>query len=337
MPKTLQYRENAVIYFQGDTADKIFLLQIGKVNLTYQDIETNEAVRDSVQPGEFFGVKSALGHHPREENAITSQEATLVVFTIPEFEQLAMSNTRIIMKMLKVFSRQMRRIHQQAANLMKKEGQDEMNPELGLFNVGEYYLKNQRFNQAKYIFGRYLTYYPGGSNADRATQYLAFAENAINEARVDKRDTPEVKAKSSIGKVIKEGEGSESETARAYNRAVNFISQGKSQQASILLKRIIEVNNEPEYTAKSLYEIGRCLFMMNKFEECIQHCAAMITTYPRHPNLGEALLLMGQSHENQGRKGQAEIFYRKILIIVTEEGDPVNMNAKKALAAMRRV
>jgi TolA-binding protein len=335
MPKTLQYRENAVIYFQGDTADKIFLLQIGKVNLAYQDIETNEAVRDSVQPGEFFGVKSALGHHPREENAITSKETTLVVFTIPEFEQLAMANTRIIMKMLKVFSRQMRQIHQQTANLMKKEGQDEMSAELGLFNVGEYYLKKQRFDQAKYIFSRYLIYYPGGSYADRVTQNLAFAENAISKAGADTRDKPTVKANSSIGKVVKEGDGSESETARAYNRAVNCISQGKFQQASSILRKIIEANQEPEYTAKSFYEIGRCLFMMNKFEECIQHCTAMITTYPRHPNLGDALLLMGQSHENQGRKGQAETFYRKILVIVTEERDPVNMNAKKALAAIR--
>ena len=61
MPKPLQYRAGSLIYFQGDPADKVFILQAGRVNLVYQDIETGQDVHDLVQPGEFFGVKSALG------------------------------------------------------------------------------------------------------------------------------------------------------------------------------------------------------------------------------------------------------------------------------------
>ncbi|MDR0623934.1 MAG: Crp/Fnr family transcriptional regulator, partial [Treponema sp.] len=142
MPKPLQYRSGSVIYFQGDAADKVFILQKGTVNLVYQDIETGQDVHDMVQPGEFFGVKSSLGRYPREENAIALQDTSIMAFTVPEFETLAMANTRIIMKMLKVFSNQMRRIHRQVSSLMEKE---ELNPDLGLYNVGEYYLKNKRF------------------------------------------------------------------------------------------------------------------------------------------------------------------------------------------------
>ncbi|MDR2111379.1 MAG: Crp/Fnr family transcriptional regulator, partial [Spirochaetaceae bacterium] len=170
MPKPLQYRSGSLIYFQGDPADKIFILQTGKINLVYQDVETGQDIHDLVQPGEFFGVKSALGRYPREENAIALQDTSVMAFTVPEFEQLAMANIRIIMKMLKVFSTQLRRRHKQVSSLMEKE--EQQNPEMGLYNVGEYYLKNKRFFQAKYVFGRYLTYYPSGRNAAMAAKNL---------------------------------------------------------------------------------------------------------------------------------------------------------------------
>jgi cAMP-binding proteins - catabolite gene activator and regulatory subunit of cAMP-dependent protein kinases len=111
MPKPAQYRSGSLIYFKGDPAEKIYILQSGKVSLVYQDIETGADVRDSVQPGEFFGVKSALGRYAREENAVALSDTSVMIFTVPEFEAVAMANTRIIMKMLKVFSNQMRRVH----------------------------------------------------------------------------------------------------------------------------------------------------------------------------------------------------------------------------------
>jgi len=176
MPKPLQYGSGSLIYFHGDPAERIFILQNGKVNLVYQDIETGTDVKDAVQPGEFFGVKSALGRYPREENAVAMSDTTVMAFTVPEFETVAMANSRIIMKMLKVFSNQMRRVHRQVSKLMAKE---EESPADGLFNVGNFYLKNKRFSQAKYVFSRYLTYYPSGKNAAQASKYLEIAENAL--------------------------------------------------------------------------------------------------------------------------------------------------------------
>jgi len=135
MPKALQYRAGSVIYFQGDVADKIFILQSGKISLNYQDIETGQDIHYPVQPGEFFGVKSAMGRYPREETALVLQDAAVIAFTVPEFEQLATTNIRIVMKMLKVFSNQLRRIHKQVSNLMEKE--EQQSPEIGLYIVCE--------------------------------------------------------------------------------------------------------------------------------------------------------------------------------------------------------
>jgi TolA-binding protein len=341
MPKTLRYRDGAVIYFQGEnSAEKIYLLQSGKVALSYEDIETGEDLIDLVQPGEFFGVKAALGRYPEEENAIVSQETTIKVFSIPEFEQLVSSNMRIIMKMLKVFSRELRRVHRQTSNIMEKEGYDPEDPEQGLFNVGQYYLKNKRIPQAQYIFGRYLTYYPSGKNAAQAAKNLQFIRGDKGAGPVPPlagespaMDLPLTTAalnrRSSIGKVVREND-----SGRAYHDAVDLITQGKLQQAFVSLKTIMDADEDPEYTAKSNHEIGRCLFLMNKFEECIRHFTLMITKYPKHPNLGDALFLMAQSHENQGKKDMAEVFYKTILSKIPREDAPINIKAKKALAAL---
>jgi TolA-binding protein len=343
MPKTLRYRAGAVIYFQGEnSAEKIYLLQNGKVTLSYEDIETGENLSESVQPGEFFGVKAALGRYPEEENAIVSQETTVMVFSVPEFEQLAGSNIRIVLKMLKIFSKELRRIHQQTSNIMEKEGYDPEDPEQGLFNVGQYYLTNKRLPQAQYIFGRYLTYYPSGKNAAQAAKNLqVMREAGDGSLRPDANSPPktaapmplteaELNRRSSIGQVVRENDANQ-----AYSEAASLVSQGKFQQALAALKAILDANEAPEPVAKSSYEIGRCLFMLNRFEECIQHFTRMIIQYPRHPNLGDALFFMAQSHENQGKKERAEIFYEKILSMAPNGDEPVNMKARKALAALR--
>jgi CRP-like cAMP-binding protein/predicted negative regulator of RcsB-dependent stress response len=336
MPKALQYRSGSVIYFQGDTADTIFILQKGNVNLSYQDIETGEDIHDLVQPGEFFGVKSALGKYPREENALAIQDSALVGFSVPEFEQLAMANTRIIMKMLKSFSNQMRRLHKQVSNLLEKE---EVNAEAGLFNVGEYYLKNKRLTQAKYVFERYLTYYPSGRNASMAAKNLDTIESAISRyganssAASSAHGGPSGPIVSSVARSSSEQTGM-SEPAKAYYDAVSLVSQEKYQQAYLAFNKIIDVDEDAEYVAKSHFEIGRCLYLLNKYDDCIKHYTSMITRYPKHHDLGNALFFMGQSYEKKGRKDQAVSFYKKILSMSMDDDEAVNMKARRALKAL---
>jgi len=344
MPKPFQYRSGSLIYFQGDAADKIFILQKGAVNLAYQDMETGEDVHDFVQPGEFFGVKSALGRFPREENAIALADTSLMAFTVPEFEAFAMANTRIIMKMLKVFSNQMRRIHKQVSNLM---GKKEVNPDESLFNTGEYYLKNKRFSQAKYVFGRYLTYYPSGKKADQAAKNLQTAEMALAQYGDGKGPAVSLSGASAPPPQVQTRPGDSrspasdvppetelSGTAKAYYDAVSLISQEKYPQAYVELKKIADTEGDPEWIARSLYEMGRCLFFINKYNEAIKHFTTMLTKYPRHPSLRDAIFYIGQSYEKNGGKEQAAAFYKKILSMPADDDDAVALKAKRALKAL---
>jgi len=341
MPKPLQYKSGSLIYFQGDPAAAVFLLQAGKVNLVYQDIETGQDVHDLVQQGEFFGVKSALGRYPREENAMAIMDATVMAFTVPEFEALAMANTRIILKMLKVLSNQLRKIHKQVSSLMAKE---EQNPEAGLFGAGEYYLKAKSFSHARYIFSRYLTFYPSGKNAVQAANNLQQAETALARGGSGPMPAPAPQsapagpampaAPAAAPAAASRPAASGSDAAKAYYDAVSLVSQQKYQQAFLAFKKIADANEDPEYAAKSTFEIGHCLFLLNKFEECIRYYTMMITKYPRHPDLADALFYMGQSYEKNNRKDMASTFYKKILTMPGDEEDGTHVKARRALKAL---
>ena len=327
MPKPMQYRSGSLIYFQGDPANTVYILQGGKVNLVYQDIETGQDVHDLVQPGEFFGVKSALGRYPREENAVAITDSTLMAFSVPEFEALAMANTRIIMKMLKVLSNQLRKIHKQVSSLMATE---EQNPEAGLFSVGEYYLKAKNYGQARYIFSRYLTYYPSGRNAAQAANNLQQAEIALAKAG----GSPQGAAEPNLPGEEPAARHELTDAAKPYYDAVSLISQQKYQQAYLSFKKIVDANADAEYVAKSTFEIGRCLFLLSKFEDCIRYYTMMITKYPRHPDLADALFYMGQSYEKGSRRDQAQTFYKKILSMPGDEESGTKIKARRALKAL---
>jgi len=318
--------------FPGDPAEKIYILQTGKISLVYQDIETGADVRDPVQPGEFFGVKSALGRYPREENAVALSDTTVMIFTVPEFEAVAMANSRIIMKMLKVFSNQMRRVHKQVSKVMAREEQP---PADGLYNIGEFYLKNKRFSHAKHVFSRYLTFYPSGRNAIQASKNIEIAENALSRygdgkgPGVSVSNAPQAAPAAAPAQVSR---GDTEKITKAYYDAVSLVSQERYQEAFMSFKLIVDADADPEWTAKASFEIGRCMFLLNKFEESLKYYTNMLQKFPKHPELKETMFIMGQCNEKIGRKEQSIAFYKKIVSMGGD--DSAIEKARRALSAL---
>jgi len=354
MPKVGTYRANSVIYFQGDQGDRVFVLQRGKVSLNYSDIETGKPIREIIQTGEFFGVKSSLGHYPREENAVVLEDANVLTFTVPEFEAFSMSNTRIIIKMLKVFSNQLRHIHKQVENLM--ENPSAVNAEMGLFKTGEYYLRNRMYSQARYVLSRYLTYYPTGKMAESAGRFLETAEASLSRYgdgkgpaplagspaaaqaappanfSVDSESSDESPQNASAGKAS-EG-ASLSDLAKDYYNAVSLFSQEKYQDAFKALKVIAEAGDESEYVAKAQFDMGRCLFALGQWDLSIKHFTGIVQSAPKHPDMADILFIMGQSWDKKGDKVKAKAFYSKVLSMPGDEDSSARIKAKKALNAL---
>ena len=327
-PKAATYKANSIVYFKGDMNERIYLLKAGKVVLKYNDIETGQEMQDLIQTGEFFGVKSSLGKSPREETAVVLQDSGMVTFSVPEFEQVAMTNTRIIMKMLKVFSTQLRRIHKQVRNLLSTG--EQVSPETGLYKIGEHYLNHRKYNQALYAFRRYLTYYPSGRFSSEAAQSLQQAEKYTQSGAAPPPESPPQSATplptsgaASHGKEM-------SDSAKTYYNAVSLFSQQKYGEALDEFKNIASSAQEQEYGIKSLFEIGRCLHSLEKYDACIKHYTTMIQKYPKHPDLVDSLYYLGVCNEQKGDERKATSFYKLILSKATEDM-PVYRRARKAL------
>ncbi len=319
MPKATQFKTNSVIYFQGDLGDKIFILKSGKVLLRSQDIETGEEIKELIATGEFFGVKSALGKYPRDETALVLSDAEVLLFNVPEFEQLVLSNTRIIMKMLKVFSNQLRLIHGKVQNLISNS--EQADSETGLYSIGEYYFNNRQYKQAVYAFSRYLTYYPSGRFAMNASSHLEQAEGGVA-----KTDSTAMFAAAGAGS----SPPSDVQSAKGFFEAVSLANQEKYADALKIFQRLVASNSDPEHSAKAEFEVGRCLVMTSRFDEAIRHLTGVIQKYPKHPDLKDALYFIGRSYQGKNDITWARNFYQKILGLATED-EPVAVKTRRAL------
>ncbi len=329
----MQYKTNSVIYFKGDVGDRVYILKTGRVSLTSTDVETGQEIHDYIQTGEFFGVKSALGKYPREENAVVLSDASVIMFTVPEFEQLASQNTRIIMKMLKVFSNQLRRLHAKVRNLLAEE--EQADPEVGLFQNGEYYLKKKHYAHALYAFNKYLEHYPSGRFAEKARELSQTAE--VYAQKYGQGKGPAVPGLESSGETkqaTKPQQGRQlSDAAKQYYEAVSVYSQQDYEKALGMFQEIAKTSSDQEYTLKALFEMGRSLYGLERYDSAIKHFTSMIQKYPKLNELPEALFYIGQSYQQKEDATRARSFYNKILSMPqVEEG--LKRKVNKALRSL---
>ncbi len=333
MPKAMQYKNNSVIYFKGDAGDRVYILKSGRVSLTSTDVETGDEIHDYIQTGEFFGVKSALGRYPREENAVVLSDAHVVIFSVPEFEELASRNTRIIMKMLKVFSNQLRRFHAKVRNLLAED--EQIDAEAGLFQIGEYYMKKKHYAYALHAFNKYQHHYPNGQFSDKAKEYAETAEVYAQKYGQGKGPAVAGLESSSETKTAKKpGKGRElSEVAKKYYDAVSVYSRQEYEKALGMFHEIAKTSSEQEYTVKAFFEMGRCLYGLERYDKTIKHFTGMIQKYPKLAELPDALFYIGQSYQKKDDEARARSFYNKILSMdEVEEG--LKRKVNKALRSL---
>ena len=63
------YKKKDYIYFEEDAANKIYLIEKGKVKIGYYNEDGEEVVKAILTKGELFGEKAILGELKRDEFA----------------------------------------------------------------------------------------------------------------------------------------------------------------------------------------------------------------------------------------------------------------------------
>lgn len=287
MPKAIHYQSNSVIYFAGDSDYRVFLLQKGKLILSATDIETGAQINEYIREGEFFGVKSALGKFPREESIMVVADSICLAFSVQEFELFAQNNTRIVMKMLKVFSNQLRHIHHQIESILQSE--EQTNPDDGMYSVALSFYKGQDFSPAAEIAMRYLQLFPQGKHSAAMKQMVqtSLAQQGAN-AKTESVAAPE----------------------DIYNIAEKFEEQGKTDEAFRQYKSIVE-SGDDELKQKAYLGSIRCLYKGGNYDRAIAMGTKFISSFPTAPQIPFALVEMGKCYKKMNLPDKAEAFFAK--------------------------
>ena len=186
MLKTVQYTKGAIIYFENDNDERIFILQKGVVILSSTDIETGGTNTVQLDNGEFFGAKSALGHFPREETATSLEDSIVISMTVQEFEQIFSSNQQVIYKMLRVFSGQLREMHKKAKSLLSH--QEEFNQQDGMLSVARAFYDDCQYRACMDVCLKFLKRFPDTNEVEAVAKLYANAKSLFE--KMGKKDQP---------------------------------------------------------------------------------------------------------------------------------------------------
>ena len=188
MPKLVNFSKGSIVYFEDDKDDKIYILQSGTIILTSIDPETKITVTNQVKPGEFFGVKSALGRFPREETATVLQDSQVIALTVPEFEKNFSGNKQIIMKMLRVFSAQLRQIHKRIEQVLNSTPES---PQAGMLAVAKSFFEDEEFVSCYDVCLKYLKRFPQSPYIEHVKKLFAASQMYLEKRGMPKYEAPE--------------------------------------------------------------------------------------------------------------------------------------------------
>jgi CRP-like cAMP-binding protein len=175
MPKAVRYKKGSIIYFEGDKDERVFILQKGIVDLGFIDIETGVQLTERVTEGEFFGVKSAFGHFPREQTAATATDSLAIVMNVDEFETLFTANKPLIMKMLRVFSNQLRAIHRKTEAILNSFSS--VDQPTGMMEVAKTFYDDGQYKSCCDICMKLLKRFPNTANKSAVARLYTDAKS----------------------------------------------------------------------------------------------------------------------------------------------------------------
>ena len=353
MPVNRNYNGGSIVYFQGDRGDDVYVLQKGRVILISTALDNGEEIKTDVQKGEFFGVKSSLGHYLREETAQVLGATTLLVFKQQEFEQLVLKNTRLIMKMLKVFSRQLRDVHRQVRDILKTGAARE--PSFELMNVAESFFRSGNVDHAVHAFEKYLEHYAGGRYSERAKDLLGRARRgeryplgyaaletvsgdpdegpgSVRDGMLKAADTLEDPFALNAAPV--EEHGSEATIADVFYEGMDAFSKSDFEGAlahygRCLLFKKLKNSEDAEILGRAHYEKARAEIKLHQLDDATASLSLYLKKYPTGEHVKDSIFQMGVIAEGKGNSERAKSLYHKVATMPPP--DQLTAEARKRL------
>lgn len=98
---------DARIYFEGDDADHMYLVAMGKVKLVRNTTSGREVLLDILHSGEYFGALTALGGRVYAETAIAQTDCCILQISSVDFESVLSEHPEVARRALEVVSQRL--------------------------------------------------------------------------------------------------------------------------------------------------------------------------------------------------------------------------------------
>jgi len=168
----VNFTQGSYIIVEGKrNADKFFIIRSGKVRISKEVQIVSEEQGDILGPGDFFGVVSTMSGHSHIETAKAMTDVNLISVHKDQFSQLIQNNAPVAMKIILQFSKRMRYLDEALTRLTLKNAAAEEDPS-HIYNVAEYYVKQNQFSQAFYAYHKYIKCCPKGENVQTSIERM---------------------------------------------------------------------------------------------------------------------------------------------------------------------
>jgi len=116
------YKKNDYIYFEEDSADKIYLINYGKVKIGYVTDDGDEVIMAILSKGEIFGEKAILGEEKRNEFAqAIDTETSICPITTSVMIDLLRENKEFSLKIYKFIGFRFKKLERRLQLLLFKD------------------------------------------------------------------------------------------------------------------------------------------------------------------------------------------------------------------------
>jgi CRP-like cAMP-binding protein len=177
----VDFKRGSYIVIEGkQNADRFFIIRRGRVRIS-KEVEIVKEEGDILGPGDFFAVISTMSSHSHIETAQALTDVTLISVRKDQYGRLIQQNPQIAKKIILQFSKRLRYLDEALSRLTLKNAVDAEPSHL--FNIGEYYAKQSRYDQAYYAYQQYIKYCPAGDKVNAARRRMSEIAPALKTFR----------------------------------------------------------------------------------------------------------------------------------------------------------
>jgi CRP-like cAMP-binding protein len=116
------YKKNDYIYFEEDSADKVYLINYGKVKIGYITEDGEEVIMAILSKGEIFGEKAILGEEKRNEFAqALDKETSICPISTAEMIELLRENKDFSLKIYKFIGFRFKKLERRLQLMLFKD------------------------------------------------------------------------------------------------------------------------------------------------------------------------------------------------------------------------